>query len=1082
MELLENAPTLIEAGRGRPLSYQIELLVQLLQALAYLHRRGIIHRDLKPDNVLVIEDQVKVLDFGLAVAREHLPKQNRDIYGTPAYLAPEVLEGEPVSEASDLYAVGVMAYELLAGQHPFNTTNLALLMVDALQTVPDTRVLAVEDQLRQILDRLLAKRPEARYATARELISTIAEATNRPDLAVETQIIRESYLQAAKFVGRKIELGQLVAALAAAKAGQGSAWLVGGESGVGKSRLLEELRTHALVEGALVLQGQAIDEGARPYRIWSEVLRRLCLESQLSDLEAGVCKTLIPDIGRLLDRAVPDAPEVGPQAAYERLLQVIGQIVRRQPGPVLIILEDLQWVGDESVAVLEHLANGISRTSLLLLASYRDDERAKLPQELPTVQHLALPRLTAENIAALSESMLGQAGRQPELINLLHQETEGNTFFIVEVMRTLAEEAGQLDQISSMSLPRTVFTGGIQTIVERRLQRVPPEAYPLLKVAAVAGRQLDDNLLRDLEPMINIELWLDRCAAASVLEVQEGRWRFVHDKLREGLVLQLTPDEQKGLHRQVAEAIEKVYAADLSSFYPRLAHHWRQAEINSKAIHYLRQAGDAAAGTYANTEAIAYYNQALQLAKYNEAGDQELADLYAGLGRALELASLYDQALTNYKEMEGLAQQHNNRPLELAALMSQATLYCTFTAVHDPALGQALSDQTLNLAHEIGDQAAEAKILWNLATLHRFSDRLPQAIDYSERSLALARRLNLREQMAFTLNGLAYSYWASGRFDQAQESLHEATALFRELGNLPMVADSLGAYTVIYTYAGQYDQAQAFSAEAFQISQSTSNLWGQSYSQAAVGYAYWERGRPDQAIAVMQDSIRRSELIDFPLPQVITRADLATVYGGLGDIEHGLETVQLALTIAETQLPLFRIKVLTVLAKLHVINNNLAEAEVVIAQGKKDPRRKAIPIFYVLLLIAEAELVLKQGDYERTMTLTDDLLTTLHQIGMRAYISEVLYLQGQALLALGRQVAARDRWVEARTIAEAIGSKQRLWPTSFALSRLEVNPTEAEHWLQQAREIVEYIAAHIGPSKLRDSFLALPQVRTVLDE
>jgi hypothetical protein len=126
--------------------------------------------------------------------------------------------------------------------------------------------------------------------------------------------------------------------------------------------------------------------------------------------------------------------------------------------------------------------------------------------------------------------------------------------------------------------------------------------------------------------------------------------------------------------------------------------------------------------------------------------------------------------------------------------------------------------------------------------------------------------------------------------------------------------------------------------------------------------------------------------------------------------------------------------------------------------------------------------VLKQGDYERTMTLTDNLLTTLHQIGMRAYISEVLHLQGQALLALGRQVAARDRWLEARTIAEAIGSKQRLWPTLFALSQLELNPTEAEHLLQQAREIVEYIAAHIDSSKLRGSFLSLPQVRIVLDQ
>ena len=340
MELLEDAPTLIEAGRNQPYGKQIEMLVQMLQALAYLHRRGIIHRDLKPDNVLVVEGQVKVLDFGLAVARAHLSKENWDIYGTPSYMAPEVFKGQPASEASDLYAVGLMAFELFAGQHPFNTTNFAILMADIVSTVPDTRSLGLDDQLAQILDKLLVKTPQNRYSDARELINLFVEAVNQPDLVVESGDIRESYLQAAQFVGRETELGQLVNALEVARRGQGNAWLVGGESGVGKSRLLDEFRTQALVDGTPVLLGQAISEGARPYRIWQEVLRRLCLESDLSDLEAGVLKALVPDIARLLDRDVPDAPALAPQAAYERLLKVIAAVVQRQTHPLVIILED----------------------------------------------------------------------------------------------------------------------------------------------------------------------------------------------------------------------------------------------------------------------------------------------------------------------------------------------------------------------------------------------------------------------------------------------------------------------------------------------------------------------------------------------------------------------------------------------------------------------------------------------------------------------------------------------------------------------------------------------------------------------
>ena len=124
MDLLPAPRPLVEAGQGAPLETKINLLVQMLQALAYLHRRNVIHRDLKPDNVAVVRengaDRVRVLDFGLALTPEYLNAGGgSDAAGTLAYMAPEVLQGDYATEASDLYAVGVMAYEMLVGTHPF---------------------------------------------------------------------------------------------------------------------------------------------------------------------------------------------------------------------------------------------------------------------------------------------------------------------------------------------------------------------------------------------------------------------------------------------------------------------------------------------------------------------------------------------------------------------------------------------------------------------------------------------------------------------------------------------------------------------------------------------------------------------------------------------------------------------------------------------------------------------------------------------------------------------------------------------------------------------------------------------------
>src|SRR5712692_8358103 len=137
MDLLENPVTVSHYAQSLPVPEKTRVLAQILQALKYLHRRGIVHRDLKPANILVSDGQLKVLDFGLAIARHQEAPGTSSTTGTLAYMAPEVLDGQPAREASDLYAVGVIAYELFMGKHPFNTANLTALVDEILKTVPD---------------------------------------------------------------------------------------------------------------------------------------------------------------------------------------------------------------------------------------------------------------------------------------------------------------------------------------------------------------------------------------------------------------------------------------------------------------------------------------------------------------------------------------------------------------------------------------------------------------------------------------------------------------------------------------------------------------------------------------------------------------------------------------------------------------------------------------------------------------------------------------------------------------------------------------------------------------------------------
>ena len=302
MELLSEArPLLPVAATVSPL-VQLDLLVQLLRALTYLHRRGLVHRDLKPSNILVLPRAgtlaVKVLDFGLATQATDAGQSKRA--GTPLYMAPEVLLGGAASERSDLYAVGVMAYQMLTGRHPF-AGGVAGLPLVALP--PGAPALAdLPPPMRALLERTLSRAPAERPADAMTFLRELAGATGM-ELLAESPAVRDSYLVAARFVGRTAELGVLKAALSAARAGQGAAYLVNGESGVGKSRLMEELRSLALLEGVLVVRGQAISSGGTSFQLWQGVLPALVLHVELDALEASVLGAVLPGLA-LLERPV----------------------------------------------------------------------------------------------------------------------------------------------------------------------------------------------------------------------------------------------------------------------------------------------------------------------------------------------------------------------------------------------------------------------------------------------------------------------------------------------------------------------------------------------------------------------------------------------------------------------------------------------------------------------------------------------------------------------------------------------------------------------------------------------------------
>lgn len=823
MSLLEGGTDLVTHGRGKPDAVKAGLIVQTLQALAYLHQRGILHCDIKPANVLVTTTgEVKVLDFGLATGIT----EARGAGGTLAYMAPEVLMEKPFSPTADLYSVGIMAYELFAEQHPFELENVGKLMQQLLYDVPDyARV--PQENLRMVLARWLAKDPLDRYPSADAAIIALCTALDiRPP--VETTAIRESFLQRSRLVGRDAELAELTDQLAEVMQGATQVSLIGGESGIGKSRLLDELRIAALVQGAVVIRGQATENGPL-LQIWRNIVRRLLLLVEVDDLDAAVLRVLVPDIAELIGREVGEAPQLSGQAQQERLVLTIVGLLRRVETPVVLLLEDLQWAQDSLAPLRQILKIRDQLSNLMVAASYRSDETPDLPAQLGEVHLILLERLGKETIRQLSIAMLGQRGQDEEIIELLTHETEGNIFFVVETVRALAEEAGSLNDIGTHTLPPSVFTGKMQQLMRRRLDRVSSDFHVLQTMAAIFGREIDVGLLGTVYDENFVYNWLIDAAANAVVEIQDNRWRFAHDKIRDAILRQLPDDERPEWHRRAARSIEATYPDD-ETMHERLLNHWRVAGNQGRVTHYAGLVAETLIRTGRDyPRAIRLLREALQTDGLSE---REQFNLLSQLGRAHTAAGELRDGEGYARESLALAETIDDPRLILQA---RDRLGTALNAIGEYPQARSLSEAGYAMAQDIGDEYLTTSFLAGMGYSDTKMGDLQQGRELLYQALDRWRALGDQFRMVLTLTTLGITARALGNYDEQEALIGETIQISHEIGDYFGTAASSVNLSVLYALREDYEQAIKRTEEGYNLFQKMGEQRGMAVALSNLG-------------------------------------------------------------------------------------------------------------------------------------------------------------------------------------------------------------------------------------------------------
>jgi tetratricopeptide (TPR) repeat protein len=794
---------------------------QISAALHHAHSLGVIHRDLKPENIVVLNNgKIKLTDFGLARSATARLTMEGMIVGTVLYLAPEAATGQGVDARADLYALGVLLYEMIAGVLPFTDNDpLAVISQHLYSPVTPLHVHRpdVTPALEELVLSLLEKQPECRPSNALEVQKAIetmeaVEAleaqtdqakTLAPVEAAGPTLMLERIVRG-RLVGRERELAEVKAILRGAYSGESSVLLVSGEAGIGKTRLVRELIAHAAVSGSKYLAGSCYSEGGMPYTPFPQLI---ATSFGISGISLDLPEYVMEDLAAISPELRLSLPQVSepvfdPQSDQQRVFESITAwaAALAKQAPIIIFIDDIHWGDSSTLFLLRHLARRLVNQRVLIVLTYREVELGEA-NPLQNLLHdlnrerlstrVKLTRFSLDQTRAMLETMLTPTGPiSSNLVEAIYRETEGNPFFIEEVTKALIEE-GRLcyedvcwvaQDEAEIQIPQSV-----RVTIQTRLARLPEQAQEVLRLAAFIGREFEFEVLRqasDLEEEALIDALESAERAQIINEIKVGKaqttFSFVHNLIPNTLRDGVGTLRRQRLHRRVAEAIKAVFPDDEARL-ETLAFHYEQAGDAGQAVSYFSRAANRALQVFANQEAERYYRLALEM----DTETFHRAELLSGLGESLFRQGFYKQAGEQWTSAIDLYRQ-DGRYDQTARLYARLVRSIWYTGDNAASLSTALEGlsiiKEMNPPPEEAETPGLAALLHETARAYRFNDKPEQAAPLCRQALDLAERLGLVEVQAESLATIGILPDLS--FQEREASLRRAIELAESAGLL----------------------------------------------------------------------------------------------------------------------------------------------------------------------------------------------------------------------------------------------------------------------------------------------------------
>ncbi|MCM8756791.1 MAG: AAA family ATPase, partial [Candidatus Omnitrophica bacterium] len=542
-----------------------------------------------------------MLDFGL-MKQIGLPSTG-EVEGTPLYIPPEAVIGGIIDARSDLYSLGVLAYELSTGEFPFYGKTIDEIIKKHLEEepIPPRSKRDMPEEFNRIILKLMAKDQNERYLNTVELLRDLSQLSGEK-YVVETLEEKRSYLNCSELIGREEEINYLKQACGDLLRGKGRAIFVSAPAGVGKSRLIQELKLHIQILGITWTMGKCFEQGMSLYQPISEAFKPLVslVKKSVVDKFGNVLVKVIPV---LIERGYVPLPKLEEIEEKVRLFDSVTGWLKEvaQVKPLVIYIEDLQWSDFVTLELLNVCISQLRDYPILFLGSFRSDEIEpgsiifNMVEE-GLVEELKLSLLTLDKVRLIIQKMLGKVDLSDEFIEYVYKVTGGNPFFISESLRKLIEEDNLILKngvwqlhvdVSSLSIPSSV-----EETILYRVNLLAPELFELLQISAVIGHKFDLSILKSIIEINEEKLFtnINELLERQFLKKEGSYYVFIHQRLRETLYNQLDENTRSQLHERVGNILEKRVKRE-GEFVSELAYHFARGKNKEKAVKYLVEAG-----------------------------------------------------------------------------------------------------------------------------------------------------------------------------------------------------------------------------------------------------------------------------------------------------------------------------------------------------------------------------------------------------------------------------------------------------------------------------------------------------------